>query len=118
MQNNPIHAQSVYELPIEIRIEKARQLWEAGAQAVERKQWQQAWQLYTEAHDLITDCAQLHQQSHEKLRVVNWKLGNYGELFADWALHCLAPLGVFALVARKAKSQAWRDAHCHRGTAA
>ncbi len=79
---------------IEQRIEKAETLWRSGAQAELGQDYALAYRLYTEAHDVIMDCARLHQHAHVQLRRVNLKLGNYTELLGDWFLHFLAPLGI------------------------
>ena len=99
---------------IELRIDTAEHLWHSGAQAESTADYALAYQLYTEAHDLIMDCAQLHQRAHEQLRRVNIKLGHYSELSGDWLLHFLAPLGVFELVAWLSKTDAFGSALCKR----
>lgn len=96
------------------RIQTAESLWLLGAEAESTGNYALAHQHYTEAHDLIMDCAKLHQLSHEKLRRVNLKLGNYGELITDWLLHLFAPLGVFELVSRLAKTGAFGAMICKR----
>jgi hypothetical protein len=101
---------------IEQRIEKAEALWKSGAQAELEQDYALAYQLYTEAHDGIMDCAKLHQYAHQQLRRVNLKLGNYTELMGDWFLHFLAPLGVFELVAYFAKTDAFSSVLCKRHT--
>lgn len=100
--------------PITERIQYAEVIWAAGAAAEVAGDYAQAYALYTEAHDLIMDCAQLHQRAHEQLRRVNWKLGNYGELITDWLLHLFAPLGVFELVSRRLNTDARFAAVCQR----
>lgn len=102
--------------PLETRIHKAKQLWQQGEKSVSSGDYQRAYQLYTQAHDLIMDCAQLHQQAHERLRYINRKLGNYGELSTDWLLHLFAPLGVFELVSYFANSDAFGSEWCKRNS--
>lgn len=97
-----------------IRIEQAQQLWEMGKQAEDLQNYGRAHELYTEAHDLVVDCARLHQKAHERLRVVNLKLGNYGDLITDWSLHYVAPLKVFEIVAYFARSEGHIAAFCRR----
>ena len=70
-------------LPIEIRIKQAEQLWTQASAAESENNLTVAYQLCTEAHDLIMDCAKYHQISHEKLRKINFKIGNYGALITD-----------------------------------
>lgn len=101
-------------LPLSQRIAQAQALWQRGLDAESRLQYPEAYRLHTQAHDLIIDCPQLHQQAHEQLRRVNWKLGHYGELVTDWALHLFAPLGVFEMVAYFAKQPGRLLAPCVR----
>ena len=103
--------------PITERIPHAEKLWAAGAKVEAASDYAQAYSLYTEAHDEIMDCAQLHQRAHEQLRRVNWKLGNYGELITDWLLHLFAPLGVFELVSRRLNTDARFAEMCQRRAA-
>jgi hypothetical protein len=105
MHNTPAIAQ---------RIEQAEALWRDGALAEARGDYTTAYQLYTEAHDGIMDCARLHQHAHVQLRRVNLKLGNYVELLGDWFLHLLAPLGIFELVAYFAKADGTGSPLCRR----
>jgi hypothetical protein len=99
---------------IEQRIEKAEALWRSGAHAEARGDYAMAYQLYTEAHDGIMDCARLHQHAHVQLRRVNLKLKNYSELLGDWFLHFLAPLGIFELVAYFSRSDGTGSPLCRR----
>jgi hypothetical protein len=103
--------------PISARIQIADSLWLLGAEAEREANYLLAYQYYTEAHDTIMDCARLHQVAHENLRRVNLKLGNYGELVTDWLLHFFAPLGVFELVSRLSKTDAWGTVICKRNAA-
>jgi len=97
---------------IEERVEQAHGLWAQGFEAELLGNFQLAYERYTEAHDRVTDCARLHRKAHVRLRRVNWRLGHYGELITDWALALFAPLGVFELVSRFAKSDGADAAAC------
>ena len=99
---------------ITTRANQAEHLWQQGREAEQRRDFRRAYALYTEAHNLIMDCARLHQHAHTHLRRVNWKLGNYGELTTDWLLHLFAPLGVFELVSYFAKTDARFAEMCRR----
>ncbi len=106
---------SPFTLPIDTRIQQAQQLWAQARLAEANGEWYQAYTLYTSAHDLIIDCAQLHQQAHIDLRRVNLHLGHYGEWLTDLALAMFAPLGVFRWVAyAQRKSGGWMHAACRR----
>lgn len=99
---------------LEARIGKADKCWARGLTSEQDGELQLAYQSFTEAHDLISDCAKHHQKAHEHLRRINHKIGNYGELIIDWLLHLFAPLGVFELVSYFAKTEAFRSALCKR----
>jgi hypothetical protein len=99
---------------IEQRIKKAEGLWRSGEQAEHTQDYALAYRLYTEAHDVIMDCARLHQNAHVRLRRLNLKLGNYRELMGDWFLHIVAPLGVFELIAYLAKADGAGSVLCKR----
>jgi hypothetical protein len=101
---------------IEQRIAQAKVLWNQGSDAETAGDYPLAYALYTQAHDQVIDCASFHQHAHERLRVVNWKLGHYGELITDWLLHAFAPLGVFALVSYFAKSGTFGADLCKQST--
>jgi hypothetical protein len=101
-------------LSIEKRISEAQALWSKGLEAEAAGEFLTAYQVYTEAHDLIMDCARLHQQAHQNLRRVNLKLGHYGELVTDCLLHLFAPLGVFELVSWFSKTDAFGSIFCKR----
>jgi hypothetical protein len=101
---------------IEHRTEQANRLWNKALDAEFLEDYAQAYDLHTEAHDLIMDCARLHQTAHVHLRRVNLKLGNYGELTTDWLLHLFAPLGVFELVSYFSKSGTFGSEFCKRNT--
>lgn len=100
---------------IDTRIHQAQELWARGALAEASGDYAQAYTLYTSAHDLIIDCALLHEQAHQRLRRVNLRLGNYGELLTDWTLALFAPLGVFSWVAWSARrAGGWFHSACKR----
>ncbi len=71
---------------LENRLSAARTLWQEGDAAYGNKDYESAYQLYTEAHDLIMDCAAYHRRAHQKLISVTAKVGNYGEYLTDWLL--------------------------------
>jgi len=99
---------------IEKRIEIAGQKWMQAKSAEDTGDFQLAYNRYTVAHDIIMDCARLHQRAHEYLRRINWKMGNYGELVTDWMLHLFAPLGVFELVSCLSKNGTFGSLICKR----
>ena len=99
---------------IEKRAETADQLWNSAIEAELSGNYSLAYALHTEAHDLIMDCARIHQTAHIHLRRVNLKIGNYGELATDWLLHLFAPLGVFELVSYISKTGAFGSEFCKR----
>jgi hypothetical protein len=99
---------------IEERAEAAHRLWRVALEAESLGDYAKAYSLHTEAHDLIMDCARLHQAAHVHLRRVNLRLGNYGELATDWLLHLFAPLGVFELVSYFSKSGVFGSEFCKR----
>lgn len=101
-------------LALERRISLAEQLWQQGQAAEQGNDLAQAYLLFTEAHDLITDCSRLHAHAHRQLRRVNLKLGNYRELAGDWLLHILTPLGIFELVAYFSRTDAFAAEICKR----
>lgn len=100
---------------IEIRAKVADDLWACAIEAEASGNYSRAYELHTQAHDLIMDCARLHQVAHVHLRRVNLKIGNYGELMTDWLLHFFTPLGVFELVSYFAKTDAFGSKFCKRG---
>src|SRR5262245_61351544 len=99
---------------IEERARIADQLWASATRAEALGNYLQAYDLHTEAHDLIMDCARLHQVAHVHLRRVNLKIGNYGELATDWLLHLFSPLGVFELVSYFSKTGTFGTLFCKR----
>ena len=81
------------------RLAAADTLWEDGDRAFAAENYTGAYQLYTEAHDLIMDCAGYHRRAHQKLMLVNAKLGNYGEYLTDWLLlNVFYYLGIFKAI--------------------
>lgn len=100
--------------PIEERSLDASRLWGEALVAESLDDYATAYNLHTEAHDLIMDCAKLHQAAHVHLRRVNLKLGNYGELTTDWLLHAFAPLGVFEMVSYFSKTGVFGSDFCKR----
>lgn len=101
-------------LPIEKRIDQAEKLWAEGDQAKLEDDYRLAYQLYTQAHDLVVDCAKHHQRAHKKLRTVTFKVGRYGEFVTDNATQLLAPLGIFELVSYLAKTEGFGSELCKR----
>lgn len=99
---------------IEERARIAEGLWSSALQAESTGNYKEAYRLCTEAHDLIMDCARLHQSAHVHLRRMNLKIRNYGELATDWLLHIFAPLGVFELVSYFAKTGTFGCVFCKR----
>jgi len=61
---------------IEHREEEANRLCNKALDAEFLEDYAQAYDLHTEAHKLIMDCARLHQAAHVHLRRINLKLGN------------------------------------------
>lgn len=98
---------------LQTRATQAEQLWARGDTALGARDLQSAYRLYTEAHDLITDCARLHEQAHRKLRTVNRLLGTR-ERYTDNVLLFLAPLGVFELLAFVFRSRVASHELCRR----
>lgn len=81
---------------LELRIERAQSLWVNGDTAFAAADFSAAYQHYTEAHDLIMDCAEYHRRAHQKLISVTAKVGNYGEYLTDWLLlNVFYHLGIF-----------------------
>ena len=81
------------------RLDRADLLWAQGDVEFEQKHFQLAYALYTQAHDLIMDCAAYHRKGHQKLIRVTAKTGRYGEHLTDWLLlHVFHYLGIFQLV--------------------
>ena len=110
MKNHVVGSQTIND-----RIRQAEILWAQGHIAEQQKNYKDAYALYTAAHDLVADCARLHQHAHGQLRRINWHLGHYGELLTDWALHFFAPLGVFEMVSYFSRQSGWLHNACKRG---
>lgn len=99
---------------IQQRSKQARTLWSRGDASFQSGDLAEAYRLYTEAHDLIMDCPELHRQSHQKLAIVNRLNGNRRELLADRFLLITAPLGIFTVIAWFLRSQVTGDAICKK----
>ncbi len=99
---------------VEKRALLASDLWSAALNAEREGDYETAYKLHTDAHDLIMDCARLHEAAHVHLCRVNREIGNYGELMTDWLLQIFAPFGVFELVAYFSKTGAFGSAFCKR----
>jgi hypothetical protein len=103
---------------IEQRRHQALALWAEGDRAFARGDDAEAYRLYTEGHDLITDCPKLHREAHVKLRAVNRRTGNKGEYRTDTILVALAPFGVFELIALAFRSKVAKTDGCRRTASA
>lgn len=99
---------------IRVRSQQATALWSKGDAAFKGKNLEDAYRLYTEAHDLVTDCPSLHREAHRKLAAVNRLNGRRGELFTDQFLLATAPLGVFTVIAWFFRSHVTGDAICRK----
>lgn len=102
---------------IQTRAGQAGQLWAEGDRALAAGDLARAWSLYTEAHDRVTDCPELHRRAHERLRGVNRINGHRGEYRTDVVLLALAPFGVFELLAVFFRSKVAGAAPCRRAQA-
>lgn len=96
------------------RSRDAERLWSQGDAALVAGHAEQAYRLYTEAHDLVTDCPKLHLRAHRQLRRVTRARDPRGEYLTDTLLVALAPLGVFELIAVFFRSRVARTADCRR----
>jgi hypothetical protein len=103
--------------PVEIRTRKANSFWADGDRAFAAKQYEKAYRLYTQGHDLITDCPKMHLEAHRRLKRVTVLHADKREFLSDWLLIKLAPLGVFELVAKFMHAGAADSAACKRGAA-
>ena len=99
---------------IDSRARQAQSLWESGDRQLAAGNLSEAWRLYTQAHDLVTDCPALHRRAHQQLQQVNRLNGHRGERLTDTLLLVLAPLGVFELIALFFRSQVAASALCRR----
>ena len=99
---------------IRVRSEEAASLWSQGDAAFKSSNLEEAYRLYTQAHDLVTDCPSLHRQAHRKLAAVNRLNGRRGELFTDQFLLATAPFGIFTVIAWFFRSQVTGDAICRK----
>jgi len=96
------------------RIHEADTLWKLGDDRLSSEDGAGAYRLYTQAHDLVTDCPSLHLQAHRRLRRVSARHGHRFEQLTDSALIALAPLGVFELIAWFKRSSSAADQACKR----
>lgn len=96
------------------RSTQAHTLWTRGDSAFKASDLAEAYRLYTEAHDLVTDCPSLHREAHRRLAAVNRLNGRRGELFTDQFLLATAPLGIFTLIAWFFRSRVTGDQICKR----
>ena len=90
---------------IERRAVQAQTLWAQGDAAFAAGDHESAYRLYTQAHDLVMDCAHLHEQAHRKLRSVTRLHADRREFYTDTLLLWLAPVGVFHLIAFALRSK-------------
>lgn len=104
-------------LDIDDRARQADTLWRQGDAALAKGDAKAAYRLYTEAHDLVTDCARLHEQAHIRLKAVTRLHADKREFITDSILLALAPLGIFHLIALAFRTKACASALC-RGRAA
>jgi hypothetical protein len=99
---------------IEIRAADALRFWQQGELAQSGGQLDEAYRLFTVAHDLVTDCPRLHLQAHRRLRTINRLRRNWGEYCTDSLLLMLAPLGMFELLALLFRSKVAGLEACRR----
>lgn len=97
---------------IEIRAAEADRLWSGGDAALAAHDRERAYRLYTQAHDLIMDCARLHERAHHKLRTVTRLHADRREFYTDSLLIALAPLGVFQLISFALRSKVMASTIC------
>lgn len=99
---------------IQQRSKQAQALWSRGDASFKASDLAEAYRLYTEAHDLVTDCPTLHREAHLKLAAVNKLNGRRGELFTDQFLLATAPIGIFTVIAWFFRSRVTADAICRK----
>jgi hypothetical protein len=99
---------------IEPRAAEAESLWRQGDAAQSAGDLEHAYRLYTQAHDLVTDCVKLHIAAHRRLKVNNRMRGNWGEYCTDTILLALAPFGMFELLAVFFRSRVGDSELCRR----
>lgn len=99
---------------ISTRAAEAERLWKLGDTAQANGDLEQSYRLFTQAHDLITDCPKLHIQAHRRLKVVNRLRRNWGEYCTDTILLALAPFGMFELLAIFFRSKIGNSELCRR----
>ena len=102
------------ETDIDVRLVQTRALWQQGDAALSQDDLVAAYRLYTEAHDLVTDCPAQHRLAHQKLAMVNRRNGRRGELLTDRFLLATAPLGIFTLIAWFFRSRVTNADACRR----
>lgn len=82
-----------------VRLAQAESLWKQGDAECLSGNVEQAYAVYTQAHDLIMDCAGYHRHAHQKLIAVTARTGRYGEYLTDWLLlNVFYHIGIFKLV--------------------
>jgi hypothetical protein len=96
----------------------ADRFWTQGDDALAARNYPAAYRLYTLAHDLVTDCPELHLEAHRRLKRVTILHADKREFLTDWLLIQLAPLKVFELIAYFMHGGAPGDAVCRRNAAA
>ncbi|MGH8446559.1 MAG: hypothetical protein ACREVL_14900 [Solimonas sp.] len=104
--------------PIETRSLQAELLWQQGDALCAAGDGAGAYRIYTEPHELVTDCPWLHERAHRKLRRVSARHGERGEIVTDTLLVWLAPFGVFEAIAWAMRSGVAAVAACRRRLAA
>ncbi len=103
-------------LDIETRAGQAGAMWQQGEAALQAGNPALAYDLFTLAHDLVTDCPRLHELAHRKLRTVTRRHRDKREFITDSVLLALAPLGIFRLIALYFRSRVGGSELC-RGRA-
>jgi hypothetical protein len=99
---------------IQERSKQAQALWSRGDASFQTSDLAESYRLYTEAHDLVTDCPSLHKRAHQKLAAVNRLNGRRGELFTDQFLLATAPLGIFTVIPWFFRSRVTGDVICKK----
>lgn len=99
--------------PLADRISMAESLWTQGDASCRDGNFQQAYALYTKAHDLIMDCAEYHRRAHQKLITVTAKTGTRSEHLTDWLLlKVFYHVGIFKLVSYLQNKNSFYSALC------
>ena len=102
----------------ENRNAQAQEALQKGLLEEQNGNFQNAYESFRIAHDLVVDCPRLHQMAHLHLRRVNMKRKNYRELATDLFLLGFARLGIFELVAFMMKGQVLGGIICGRNVKA